>query len=501
MDTNIPRLSIPAQLLYIRPVLSYVRTLVNTAGFDDREAEEIVAALETALEFIITRLYADQHGESFELACQPDLQGMTFIIHEKGMPMEPGMLPSYSPERPLDERGIEEFDIFLIGKLTDDFKFVNIGRDGKEWRLTKYLKARRIDSLFDMQDRTEPPSCAGPAEGDKFSYRLRGLTPGLALEVSKCAYRSYGYSYDPVIYYPEKIMALNDEGLLWSVIAVTDTGELIGHSALRLADRADPVGELVMGMVNPRFRNRGIFGDLTRDRIARAGEIGLRGVFIHSVTSHPASQKSSNKHGGFEATGLLLGLLPSDTEFRALTGRVVQKESAVLMFRAIGAQPVKTLYLPPRHREMIAAIYAEHSIRFLSGDSAGDPAMPQTGAGQMMVCSLDPLLNIAVIQMLHYGDDTLSELKTKFHYYRLERVDAIFCYLNLEDPAAPSYTDACEELGFFFAGILPGGLNGCDSLVLQYRNNLRIDYDLLNLYTPFSREILSYIRRMDPEST
>ncbi|MFH0995131.1 MAG: GNAT family N-acetyltransferase [Pseudomonadota bacterium] len=54
-----------------------------------------------------------------------------------------------------------------------------------------------------------------------------------------------------------------------------------------------------------------------------------------------------------------------------------------------------------------------------------------------------------------------------------------------------------EALGFFFAGILPGASVG-EALVLQYLNNVAIDYDSIELHTEASREILAYIKRQDP---
>jgi serine/threonine-protein kinase RsbW len=52
-------------------------------------------------------------------------------------------------------------------------------------------------------------------------------------------------------------------------------------------------------------------------------------------------------------------------------------------------------------------------------------------------------------------------------------------------------------MGFFFAGILPLALAG-DTLILQYLNNVRIDYDKIVLYSEEARQIRDYVREMDP---
>ena len=82
--------------------------------------------------------------------------------------------------------------------------------------------------------------------------------------------------------------------------------------------------------------------------------------------------------------------------------------------------------------------------------------------------------------------------------YCRERTDAVFLYVNIEDPRCPGFTARCEELGFFFAGILPGGANGRDSLVLQYLNNLKVDYDRLKLHSAEAEELARYVRSCDP---
>jgi hypothetical protein len=63
-----------------------------------------------------------------------------------------------------------------------------------------------------------------------------------------------------------------------------------------------------------------------------------------------------------------------------------------------------------------------------------------------------------------------------------------------------------EELGFFFAGVLPRpakpvspkGMTGGDWLCLQYLNGARIDYDRLQIYSDFGQELVGYIRERDP---
>jgi hypothetical protein len=48
------------------------------------------------------------------------------------------------------------------------------------------------------------------------------------------------------------------------------------------------------------------------------------------------------------------------------------------------------------------------------------------------------------------------------------------------------------------AGILPFGIPGGDALVLQFLNNVSIDFARIRLATEHARGILAYIRDHDP---
>jgi serine/threonine-protein kinase RsbW len=55
-----------------------------------------------------------------------------------------------------------------------------------------------------------------------------------------------------------------------------------------------------------------------------------------------------------------------------------------------------------------------------------------------------------------------------------------------------------EDLGFFFAGILPEGFADGNALILQYLNNVPFDYDTVRVESPVALELLAYIRAHDP---
>jgi serine/threonine-protein kinase RsbW len=68
----------------------------------------------------------------------------------------------------------------------------------------------------------------------------------------------------------------------------------------------------------------------------------------------------------------------------------------------------------------------------------------------------------------------------------------------MSDPLTGIYAPQLEKLGFFFAGILPGGFKNGDALILQYLNNVPIDYDAIQVKSAIAQKLLAYVRQQDP---
>jgi hypothetical protein len=52
-------------------------------------------------------------------------------------------------------------------------------------------------------------------------------------------------------------------------------------------------------------------------------------------------------------------------------------------------------------------------------------------------------------------------------------------------------------LGFFFIGVKPSSTLG-DALILEYFNNVALDYDRIKLASQMGNELRSYVRQHDP---
>jgi serine/threonine-protein kinase RsbW len=107
-------------------------------------------------------------------------------------------------------------------------------------------------------------------------------------------------------------------------------------------------------------------------------------------------------------------------------------------------------------------------------------------------------MDFARIIIDRYGKNINDELQAKVKELCLKKTEIINLFLNLSDPSTCIYTAQFEKLGFFFAGILPGGLAGGDALILQYLNNVPLDYDAIQVKSATAKKLLAYVRENDP---
>ncbi len=86
----------------------------------------------------------------------------------------------------------------------------------------------------------------------------------------------------------------------------------------------------------------------------------------------------------------------------------------------------------------------------------------------------------------------MQEIHEQLKELCVKRIDANYLYLNLQDPGTPAITEELEKMGFFFGGIFPGTPIG-DALILQYLNNVPMDYDQIVTVSEAATELKEYI--------
>ena len=488
-------LTIPNHYAYVGVARTYIGEVAKKMGFDEQDRLTIERAVAEAVTTVIEHSFEPDERATLDISCERVPLGLKIIIADQGLPFDPTRLPGADPgEVSKDAPGPE---ISLLKESMDEVEFHNLGPAGKEIVLIKYLKNRSVVEYFDACE-LEPYEIP-PVDKERISaatgITIRPMEPSEALEVSKAVYKAYGNTYAfEHLYYPERIAELNQSGEMFSVVAVTSKGEIAGHLALTRRREAR-IGELGRAVVKPEFRSMGIFTRLNLFALDKARSEGLLGILGEAVTNHTYSQQVGLGMG-LRDCALFVGYLPQTEIFRRITEQLPQRESLLVHFMYLRELPPLTIYPPSNHKAMIVSLFrnlgASPDCKDINEHDFSEPG----ARGVVSVTTAGPS-GTARIRVERFGSNVFREVKSRLRELCLKRFEIIHLCLGLSDPQTAHYSQQFESLGFFFAGILPGTKVG-DALILQYLNNVPIDYEKIKTKSQKGSELLAYIKDLDP---
>jgi serine/threonine-protein kinase RsbW len=499
-------LIIPNDLAYLPIAISFVRENAVMIGFDDQATKDIELAAEEAVSNVIQHAFSPGEKAEFSVICERTALGLKIVIKDKGQPFDPTSAPDYDADHP-EEAGAA-LGLFLMRQFMDDISFHILGREGKELHLVKY---------FHGEPAQRPPTkhtATGPASSDletplapkSVPFLVRLAEPAEAIEISKCAYDAYGYSYGHEhLYYPERLSKLIEAGVIVSAVAVTDdeSSTIMAHNALIFDHPEDKTAEIGMAFTKKQFEKQGCSRATGMLLFEEAVKRGLYGIFMDCTTAHIHSQKAA-MDAGARACCILLGIDPEAQTWKHFSSEGQRMSNVIAHLRVPSAQGRKAehrkvVHTPRHHLEMIEKIYANlgENPEILEGLP---PPQPPESLSVIEVHGGRSYQQTALIEVRACGADIVRQVSTALRRLCVEKLEVIYLCLNLQDPLTAVVTAQLEALGFFFAGVIPKAESG-DQIELQYLNNVLIDYDNIKLYSDFSRKLLAYIRALDPTSS
>ncbi len=490
------KIIIPNDRSYVGPVCTYVAQLADKFGFSDIEKGLIREALGEATTHVIQRAFEPGSRSSLEISCERVPMGMKIVIRDQGLPFDPA--PLVTDEVCAAEEAADRKGLCLMKEYMDEVEFHNLGNQGQEIVLVKYARNSSIEDYLDACE-LEPysPHITVTAEQPlRGSIHIEAMKQDQAVEVCKTIYKAYGYSYFyPHMYYPERIVELNSSGHLFSAVALNDEGEVVGHGALMKTDPKARIAELGIGAVKPEYRARGVLKHISEFLTDKAKADGLLGLWAQAVTNHTFSQQVGLRMG-FKDTAILLAYVPETSSFKGISDQLSQRDSMDVQYLYLNKPSRNTVFLPDHHSDVLIEIYRDLGLGpELDVHACPLQSVPETEAVVRTVAA-----NVAGLARIHveeYGKNVLAEVKVRLKDLCMKKFETIYLYLDLGDPFTCLFTLEFEELGFFFSGLLPGAAKG-DALILQYLNNVPIDYGKLRIKSEAGRSLLDYVQRLDP---
>jgi len=492
METNESiKMTFPNKLSYSFLVQLFVREIASMIGFSGHELNQIDVAVEESVSNIMVHT-SEEELPTFDIVCEKIPGGIKIILKDMGIPFDPEHIKKYELSKNLDDISAAGLGIYLIQKMMDDLSFRNLGTGGKETVMIKYLPgSAALKEHIEVAETLQAPGIIT----EKIEYDVRGLDENEAIEVSRCAYKTHGYTFfDDHIYFPERLVEMNRTSEMISAVAVTKDHVFMGHGALLYQYPEDTIAELTFIFVNVEFRGQGALNRMVDYLFQVPKKRELRGAYSYAVTNHVFTQKSMLKCQ-LKDCGLLLATSPASWKFKGITD-ACQRISVLLSFKYMTPPVPYDIFIPEHHQAMVRKIYDNIGTVHNFITPAADQnrfdlreSILKTGVNELEGC--------AEIFVAAYGADILTQLRKTLRNYCLQQISAINLFLKLTDPLTYWLTEEIEKMGFFFAGILPETRIG-DALILQYLNNVCLDYDKIQLLSDISRELFTYIKDRDP---
>ena len=466
---------------------AYARELASAARLAPEQGELFAVAVSEACRAIVCSGLAPAAEEPFHLLALVTPRAFTMAIRERGAPFDPTICGP-SLERP----GVDRPPVTIgapcweqIHRAVDVVHWSNRGAAGMELHLVKYRTDGAVTEHLPAAELT-PFAHDAPLAPEQ-RYTVRRFESADAVGVAQSIYRAFGYTYaDADIYYPARIVHLNETGQLVSIVALDEAGTVVGHLGLERPDLG-PIAESSDAAVVPAHRNHHLLQRLREFAEAEASRLGLAGLVGYSVTTHPFSQRMEEQVGA-HLCAVVLGQLPRSTRFTGIaTAPITQRVSTMLYFKHLGPAPAVVMHPPPRHAAMLERLYANLGVA-ATARTAGTRA----DAGHV-TASLDRIWGFGEISVEVVGANTAAELRrARQDLCAIAGIDVVYLYLPLAQAGTPDLCAEAEAEGFFFSGLGPRFLPDGDALCLQYVPR-ELDPRRLQVASPFGQELLAYV--------
>ncbi|HKH49290.1 MAG TPA: ATP-binding protein [Thermoanaerobaculia bacterium] len=481
-ERPVARVTVATDAELLPAAMDFVRQVARRLGLRDKAAEHLDRAVETVCRNVIERAFGpDEAGQyDVEILRRPGL--VVIAVEDRGLPF------NYAHLRDDEDTTLPEM---LHRSFADQVRFINLGRGGNRVELIKHLP--HADVREQLPEEEHSRTVRAPDAPANTPLEIRMMRPEESFELSRCVYRSYGYSYDwDYIYYPDRIRELQEGGLMRSCVALTPEGEFVGHLAVTVEGPDSPVGEAGQAVVDPRFRGHHLFPKMKTFMAEQARSTGMYGLYSEATAVHPYSQRG-NLQLGAQETGFLLGYIPASVSYKEIgEDREGRRGSVALFYMRVNDEPERAIYPPAAYLETTRRIIEHNGLRRTIEDDSGSPLPPFT----RMSVNVRRDHNLAFVQVEEPGADLQELVRLRLHELCLHRVDCIYLDLPLSHPATARTAAGLGDLGFFFGGIIPeahGGALGGDVFRLQYLNEVEIRADDVRTASEFGQELIEFI--------
>ena len=426
-------------------------------------------------------------NEEFVITFRSTARHVEVIVHEFGEPFDPDLHP-YNRAKAVDQGDFEGAGMFLIRKFSDDFFFLNKGKEGKEFRILMYLIDPHIAELFDATEIVNSES--RPTSDD---YLIREIIEEDAETIARLIYRTYRHSYyKAAMYYPKKIAKAIQKDRKYGVLTETAQGDPAGYFAVIIRPDSH-IGEVGEAVVLADHRRRGLMKAMLRRLIEIGRDKKLKGVFGEANAAHLFSQKA-NAFFNFKSTALLLSVIPAMKMSGFREEQVNQNVCAVIDFLPLENRTKPyDVYLPACYQEIIKAVFDQFDHHYRIHIGAGQEPSPDEKTSQVDIHILyeEKMAEIIVVQ---YGPDFAGLMQQTFIDLKTKELETLHIDLPLQDAFTPWAVDVLRAQGFIFCGLMPFFHHEQDYFRMQHTDAM-LDFNKIKAFSPVAVKLKALVEQ------
>lgn len=478
-------LQIPNQIEMLFVLQSFVEESAKAYKLPKSLLARLRLVSEEAFLYTVKNSFEQDEFSTIKITITIDNFYFRLSFFDKGLPLDRSLVKEYSINKEVDSLFTEGMELFLIKEYADNVEWVNLGHEGKEFKLSFKIPHNDIFTILKSEAKTEKPSPVNIK-----NIEIRKFRESDAVKISRTIYRAYGYTYpNEDMYYPEKIVKLNESGQLISVVCYDkEHDEIVGHYALE-RPHLGAIAESGQAVVSPKYRG---FNFMKKMRVLleqEATNLTLEGIMSQPVTTHTYSQKVNIGFGSFPC-GFSLGLVPQKLHFRQINKSLSQRESCLLFFKPFKKR-IRTISIPKKHKNMIEKIYTGLDLEYKNAQIQ----QQKTDKNSIVQSNYYSDWGFGVITVDNPEENSGFEVKQSlYNLLYTMKADVIFLYISIEDNNIEKLVDFIEREKFFFCGISPSLLHGKDVIRFQYLNG-SIDSSKFKICTENAQEIVDYTLR------
>lgn len=471
-------LKIPYYIEYSNLVASFMEEIGRSHGADSYELMQLRLIGEEAFIFIMNGIPKVGIQNNFHLHCIEEQESLTFYFSNHGRPMNTRQVPEFDAEHANETA--DALSMNIIQCFSHGFGYNNRGKEGWELLIRFHIKDYKNLTLLNQHENDFDEVKQEP-------FTIRRATEADVPGIINLVYNTYRYSYAKEVFYNDVMLAqMLRENRIVSVIAETESGEIVGHNAVLLDSPL--LGEAGMAMVDPNYRKSKVFLSMAlfSARLFKTIYPQMQ-VYTKCVTSHPRSQAFVTN---FTSTMLQLSVY-NHASFVGIKGEVNQRESllySVLNF--CNDQTEKNIYVPKEHQAIVQQLLTKAKFNISAHPYQGDVVLSESSVLHLETL---PGRQFAEIMVEKEGADFESTLQKQTVFLRQNGVMTINLKLPTETSLSLDIDSVLMKNGYFFSGFKPTPEGSWKMIYCNLLSQL-FDFGKLKLFTEESQALCEYIQ-------